>query len=398
MVGAGQTNHHPATARILDVTRLVNRAGLLPTGVDRVERAYLSELAARSDVPFFAIARTALGYVVLDHAGARALADAVKTGEWGQADIISRLNPRLDGSRKIGQSFVRRHRFARSGRRGLSALLGRIVPDGFTYLNVGHSNLNARMFDGLNGAKKVVLLHDTIPLDWPQTQRNGATDAFARKLELVSKNVDLVVCTSDQCALDVTRHLLPMGRIPPMITAHLGVDTVTPDPSYEPPEKPYFVSVGTIEPRKNHAMLLDIWAEWVDAPPLYFCGKRGWNNSAVFERLDAKPDNVIECNDLSDGQIAALVSGANAMLFPSFAEGFGLPPAEALALGTRVVCADLPVYREILGDSAVYVDPNDRYLWEKTIKKMAGSQDSVAKQAFVPPSWDRHFKTVLSNI
>ena len=86
------------------------------------------------------------------------------------------------------------------------------------------------------------------------------------------------------------------------------------------------------------------------------------------------------------------------MLFPSQAEGFGLPPAEALALGCRVVCADLAVYGEVLGNSAVYVALSDRYLWEKTIKELAVSGGSGTKIQYAPPRWADHFKTVLSKI
>ena len=107
---------------------------------------------------------------------------------------------------------------------------------------------------------------------------------------------------------------------------------------------------------------------------------------------------VIEQNNLTDGQIAALLSRASCMLFPSIAEGFGLPPIEALALGCRVVCADLEVFQELLGNRAVYVSPLDRYLWEKTIKNLAGSDGLDTKIQFTPPTWAAHFKTVLTNV
>lgn len=384
-------------ARLIDITRMINRAGLRPTGVDRVEVAYLRALIA-DPCPLFAVARTALGYVLIDREGAERTLAAVDADTWGQPDIISRLNPRLTAPRRLGQSFLRRQALARCSRHRLAAMLATRLPSGATYLNVGHSNLNTRMFEGVGAARKVVLIHDTIPLDHPDTQASGAVDAFAAKLSLVSAHADLVICTSGQCAADVTRHLGALGRVPDIVTAHLGVDVPTPDTAMQCPDVPYFVTVGTIEPRKNHAMLLDIWADWADAPPLVVCGKRGWNNRAVFDRLDTHPAQVIEYNALSDGQIAALVQGAAGMLFPSSAEGFGLPPAEALALGTRVVCASLPVYGETLGDSAVYVAVNDRYLWEKTIKKLAALDRSDETPLYVPPTWGAHFKTVLSKV
>ena len=386
------------SATVLDITRLINRAGLHATGVDRVERAYLAHLS-RLDVPFYAIARTALGYVLIDRAGAAAVLTAIETGQWGLPDFVSRLNPRLDASRKLGQSFLRRVALARVSRRRLPAMITAHVPDDFVYFNVGHSNLNSRMMRGLGAARKIVLLHDTIPLDHPQTQRDGAVKGFADKLRIVSQFADVVIVTSAQCQADVTRHLSALGPLPPLIMAHLGVDIPVIDPDFSVPEGPYFVTLGTIEARKNHALLLDIWEDWgANAPPLYICGKRGWRNDAVFVRLDAGIAGVIEQNNLTDGQIAALLSRASGMLFPSIAEGFGLPPIEALALGCRVVCADLEVFQELLGNRAVYVSPLGRYLWEKTIKNLAVSDGSDTKMQFTPPNWVDHFKTVLTNV
>ena len=387
----------PPIARLFDITRLINSAGLRPTGIDRVEVAYLRALIA-DPTPIFAIGRTALGYVLIDRAGATRILQANDTGVWGKPDLLSRLNLRLSAPRRKGQSFLRRNAIARCPHQWLSLMLMVHLPATFTYLNVGHSNLKKQMFEGVGMARKVVLIHDTIPIDYPDTQAVGAVDAFIAKLALVSAHADTVICTSMQCSADVARHLNILGRTPDIVTAHLGVDVSIPDPKMKCPNMLYFVTVGTIEPRKNHAMLLDIWADWPDAPHLVICGKRGWNNCDVFTRLDAQPSQITEYNELSDTQIAALVKGAAGVLFPSRAEGFGLPPVEALALGTRVICACLPVYEEILGDSAVYVAASDRYLWEKAIKRMAALDRPDETSQFTPPSWQAHFEIVLKKV
>ena len=79
------------------------------------------------------------------------------------------------------------------------------------------------------------------------------------------------------------------------------------------------------------------------------------------DRWKADPglkDRLVEIPDPTDGEIVRLFSGAKAFVFPSFAEGFGLPPLEAMAAGVPVVCSDIPVFREVYGDAVRFVDPN----------------------------------------
>jgi glycosyltransferase involved in cell wall biosynthesis len=172
-----------------------------------------------------------------------------------------------------------------------------------------------------------------------------------------------------------------------------------------PEDRPLFLTVGTIEPRKNHALLLDIWETWDEEedgprPVLGIVGARGWRNEDLFHRLNTTPlrnRDIFEWPDLSDKAVAALMARANALLFPSFAEGFGLPPVEAAALQTPVISADLPSVRESLGDFAVYLDPNDSYPWKKAIKSRieVGRSVTDGMRGFLTPFWEDHFKVVL---
>jgi len=77
------------------------------------------------------------------------------------------------------------------------------------------------------------------------------------------------------------------------------------------------------------------------------------------------------------------------------AEGYGLPPLEAAALGRPVLCNALAICRELLGTRAVYADGTDVYQWRKIISDWTGSAPPATRPAFDPPSWADHFKTVL---
>lgn len=170
-------------------------------------------------------------------------------------------------------------------------------------------------------------------------------------------------------------------------------------PANLPPRGPYFITVGTIEPRKNHAFLLDLWECWGDdAPPLLICGSRGWENEDVFARLDRLNEGsaVREITGLTDAALAHLVKNSAGALFPSHAEGFGLPPVEALTLGARVLCNDLGVLREILGSHAHYHPVSERELWLNTLKTWEKDRPIATNGgAFQAPTWADHFKTVL---
>jgi glycosyltransferase involved in cell wall biosynthesis len=91
------------------------------------------------------------------------------------------------------------------------------------------------------------------------------------------------------------------------------------------------------------------------------------------------------------------MQGARALLFPSLAEGYGLPPLEAGGLGTKVIASNLPVLREVCGDFPVYLDPRDSYSWLETINSLAHNQPSDHKKQNLP-LWADHFKVVLTRI
>jgi len=389
--------------RLLDLTRLLSRAGRRLTGVDRVEFAYLRRFLSDAE-PVHGLIATSLGFLLLDRSGMSAVQSALISGFWGKRGLVSRLSLKLDPTRQAALSLARYHAVDRCRLHGIAAMLARHAPDGVDYYNVGHSNLSLPTLlevGQLTGSRRNVLIHDTIPLDFPQYQRPETVAGFRRKLGAALAQSDRIICNSYETRAGIARHAAPHSPGPAMIVAHLGVDLATPDPAALPSglplDRPYFVTLGTIEPRKNHVLLLNIWDRFAsdeNAPHLFICGNRGWRNEEIFARLDRGISHVVELPGLSDAAIAALLRGARAMLFPSFAEGFGLPPVEAAALGVPVICGNLAIYREVLGDTPVYLDPTDGYLWEKYIRSLTAKLSRP--EPITPPNWEAHFKIVLS--
>ena len=132
----------------------------------------------------------------------------------------------------------------------------------------------------------------------------------------------------------------------------------------------YLLAVGTLEPRKNLRTLVDAHRLLgPGAPPLILVGSPGWG-----EQLHLTPaDRVHLTGWLSDTELQSLVAGARLLAFPSLYEGYGLPPLEALACGTPVVCSDIPVLREVLGPHAEFTAAQD-------IDAFAGSLARVLAQ------------------
>lgn len=396
------------TVRLLDLSRLVSRVGRGTwTGIDRVEAAYLDRLL-REDGPLYSIVRSSFGYTLFDRAGTAALSDRLSgQADWGGADLLSRLFLKAHPVKRRAEADLRRLCLGRANRRALPGLLREKLPAPPVWINVGHSNLQAGMFDAIRklGGKTAVLIHDTIPLDHPDWQREGTVESFRARIRQVAMKADLVIHTAEATRTKTEAQFDIAGRVPPGLVAHLGIEKPAPAGGDETPEfgqnRPCFVVLGTIEPRKNHALLLDVWARLAtemladDMPVLCIVGSRGWRNDEVFARLDARPPHVQELGNLSDAALASLLTQARALLMPSLVEGFGLPPGEALALGCPVIASDLDVYREVFGNNIVYLKPDDQYLWAEQIRTFAKKNREAQATGLSLPTWDDHFNLVL---
>lgn len=369
----------PAGGVLLDVSRTISRAGLgPPTGIDRVERRWIGEALAGRWGPAQFLARVSGGVFVVGDGSMRGLIDALD----GAAPA-----PALD---LRGRASLKKRPEVRRIESGFRRAAVAARPAAF-YANVGHSNLTPAMLAAARamGARRVVVkIHDVIPLDHPEFARPDGP-AKMRERIAAAEAADLVIYNSAHTRSRAEAH---MTAPPPACVAPLGVEVGAVD------AQPHggFVTLGTIEPRKNHILLLDLWERLGDDPPtLHIVGRRGWMNEAVFRRLDARPRGIVEHGGLDDEAALRLLAGARALLFPSFAEGYGLPLAEALTLGRPAIVSELPALREVGGDLPTYLPPDASDLWLEAIKAaMAAEPEAAIPEGWSPPTWTNHFAAV----
>lgn len=374
---------------VFDASRLVWRLwrGRLPTGIDRVCLAYLDEFAPQS----------------------------LAMLQWRDRRVVlgARCSDRLF-------ALLRAAAARRLNRTALVALLAGAIPialllppvlAGRVYLNVGHTGLDIASLPPWlrrRGLRPVYLIHDLIPITHPAFCRPGEAEKHARRMtHALASAAGFIVnsqATGDELAAFAASRRLALA---PVLVAHLGLEALPDAPLPAPHDRPYFLSVGTIEARKNHLLLLRVWQRLRgelgrDAPDLVLIGQRGWEADEAFALLDAPQDEwgrVIELGQCGDAELAAWIDHARALLMPSQAEGYGLPVIEALARGTPVIASDLAVYRELAGTIPLLLEPGNESAWRGAVLACRGNAAERQRQCaaladFSAPRWPGHMARV----
>ena len=371
---------------LVDVSRLIWRQwrGGMPTGVDRVCLAYAERFRSHAQ----AVVHRRGRFFVLTPRHSRLLFDLFSSGPSEFRRGFLKLAP---------AAFV--------------AARQRPAKEGSLYLNVGHTGLDERTLGdwiAKNELRAIFLIHDLIPIAYPEYCRPGEQEKHRRRIQNVLSCARGLIgnsqATLDDISAFAAAHHMAM---PPSIAAWIAGPSISSEISPKHFDRVHFVTVGTIEGRKNHSLLLHIWKRLVarlgsDAPLLAIVGQRGWEANDVMAMLDRTPGlkgHVLEYNKCGDGELANLIAGANALLMPSFAEGFGLPIAEALQLGTPVIASDLPVFREFADQIPTYIDPLDGVGWEGAILGFAENSVERGRQlqaleGYRAPEWEEHFAHV----
>ena len=215
-------------------------------------------------------------------------------------------------------------------------------------------------------AKRIAAtVHDLAFSVMPETVAPATLDELHRFLPETLYHAERLIAVSDATARDlVDRLAVRSSRIH---TIHEGVDPELPALAASAPApeltQPYLLFVSTLEPRKNVVGVLRAFAhlvEWGYPGSLVLVGRWGWGTAAMEAELARHParGRIVHLDYVERAALPGLYRAADALLFPSWMEGFGLPLLEAMACGTPVVTSGRSAMPEVAGTAAVYVDPS----------------------------------------
>ena len=225
---------------------------------------------------------------------------------------------------------------------------------------------------------RVVTIHDMVPYLFPELTEERFVEQHRAILGSIDRERDWIVCNSactkaDFCGMTGTRaervFVAPFAAAPEVFRPERdGTRIASVLARYGVGSRPYVLSLGALEPRKNLARLVRAFfaliegRRWPDLL-LVLVGPTGWKAEPLFASLDERPglrDRVILTGYVPDGDLSALYSGARAFVFPSLYEGFGLPALEAMQCGVPVIASRTSSLPEVVGDGALTVDPGDQ--------------------------------------
>lgn len=387
----------PQSQYVIDITRVYAnlRKGKTITGVDRVSIEYIQHFATQA----CALIRLGKHWLVLPYAVSQQVFATIVQGK--KPSTASHWIMLLRG------------------------LVGQVYNSQKTdiLINTGHSGLEHFAYGQLikkYNWKHCYFLHDLISITHPEYAAAGECQKHIRRVDNMLRYADLIIVNSAytlhelQLYANRSHYTLPATLIAPLAPASYVNDVNNPIKAVANVDVkktipvPYFVVLGTIEPRKNHLLLLNTWRELVarqgqQTPHLIIVGRVGWMSENIIDLLHScttiQP-YVRHLSDCSDSALTDILTNARALLFPSFVEGYGMPLAEALAMQVPVIASDLSVFNEIAQQIPDYVSPLDAMAWLNLIEDYAKPHSTARlaqlqrMQSFKTYTWHEHFSLV----
>ena len=234
------------------------------------------------------------------------------------------------------------------------------------------------------GLPTVTTIHDLSVLAHPEWHPDDRVRWYEREFDAGVRQTSRFIAASEYTKREMIQRL-------GVAAERIDVTYQAPRPAFTPkdaaaarqarsrfnlPER-FFLFVGTLEPRKNVAGLLEAFAGLPQPVrrqvPLVLAGGQGWKMETLHDKLAALAvqDEVRLAGYLTDDALACLYSACTALVWPTLYEGFGLPPLEAMSCGCPVIVSNTTSLPEVVGDAGVLLDPQDVPAWTAAMRRMA---------------------------
>lgn len=247
---------------------------------------------------------------------------------------------------------------------------------------------------GVSG-KKVTIVHDMAYKAYPETLNRKNLKWLQLTLKRSCKRADAIVTVSEFSKNEIVKYL--HIRSDKIVVMPNGVDLTLyhPNYSFEQIDKvkmnynidgSYFLYLGTLEPRKNIERLIEAYVNLINkykslgvqVPKLVLAGGKGWMYDTIFETVNKfnMKDNIIFTGYVDEKEVPLLMSGAEAFVFPSLYEGFGMPVLEAMACGTLVITSNTSSLPEVAGDAGILVNPESVVEIQKAMQSVVENPET----------------------
>lgn len=231
--------------------------------------------------------------------------------------------------------------------------------------------------------KKITTVHDLTPLLFPEYHEQSLITNFKRNLKLIEKECSQIICVSQSTKNDLLKFInfdennisvIYNGVVESFNVGAIGqsrlLDKIAKTKQKFGINKKYLLSVATLEPRKNIKLLVQAFQK-LNLPDyqLVLSGKYGWGDNNL-----PQDKNVIYTGFVDDCDLPSLYCGAEAFVYPSLYEGFGLPVLESVACGTPVITSNVSSLPEIVGDAGILINPKNLDELAQAIQKLLTSE------------------------
>ncbi len=246
----------------------------------------------------------------------------------------------------------------------------------------------------------VVTVHDLSLYTQSHTHEQANVTRGKRRMPLMARRASAIISPSEWTKREIIQYL---GVRPEKIrvifeAARVEMKPIPRESCLPVLEKygirsPYLLYVGTIEPRKNLLTLIRAYEELLRTTPhkpqLVLAGGKGWLFDEVFNLVEELKlgENVRFTGYVQDADLPALYSAAHAFTYPSFYEGFGLPPLEAMACGAPVITSNATSLPEVVGKAGLMHDPNDKHELVKAMALLL--DDATAREKFIRAGFEQ---------